>query len=305
MKKSLLIAALICFISLPFAFGQTIPNPGFESWVNHGNYKDPAGWGTINYLTAAYGFYPVTKDSVNFHSGTSSMKLQTTHFSLANVNVLGAATTGKITIVLTPFSYSVDSGFAANTIPQNLKGYYMDTIGGPRDSVYIVTFYTKWNAANSRRDTVAHGRLAIGTTNMTGWTPFTLPINIDSVPTVFPDSGYVVFQSSRIDTATAGSTLWVDDLSLTTGIDEIDPLNANYDLYPNPVAGTLFISNNNFFKKEAIINIFDEMGKNVSTANLNQDITTVNTKFLASGIYFYQIVSLNQTMMKKGKFIVQ
>ncbi len=303
MKKNVLITALICLFTLSFAIGQTFPNPGFETWVTHTGYMEPTGWGTINPTTNTFGFWPVTQETVSPHSGSACIKLQTTHYNLANLNVLGAAASGKITIVPTPFSYSVDSGFACNTIPQNLKGFYKDTIGGPRDSVYIITFYTHYDTVHHRRDTVAHGSMVVGTNNMT-WTAFTIPITIDSIPTVLPDTGMIVLHSSRLDTASAGTTLWVDDLTLTAGINEIDLLNGNYELYPNPAVSSLNIQNNNFFKKSGFIAVYDEMGKNMATFPLNDNLSVINTKSFAEGIYFYEIKNSNMAVVKKGKFIV-
>jgi hypothetical protein len=137
------------------------------------------------------------------------------------------------------------------------------------------------------------------------WTPFNILITLDTIPQVLPDSGMVELHSSRLDTATAGTTLWVDDISLVAGIGEIDPLNSNYDLYPNPASGTLNIKNNNLFRKNTSMVIYDELGRNSGTFDLNDNISTINTAELAKGIYFYQIISSTQSILKTGKFIVQ
>ena len=146
--------------------------------------------------------------------------------------------------------------------------------------------------------------MKIGTSNLT-WTHFQFNILDDSINSVAPDSGMVVLISGRVPGGNVGTTLWVDDLSFVTGINEIDELNGSFDLYPNPVVGSLFVKNNNLIKKNALLNLFDEMGRNVASFNLNDNISVINTSSLSKGIYFYQIINTNQSIVKKGKFIVE
>ncbi len=311
MKKTVLIAALICLFALPFAYGQIIPNAGFETWTTHGSgsltYPVPNGWSTIDSFTAAIplvgGVGFVTKDSINPHGGTYDIKLQSK--SISTSVVPGVACSGIIHLISVgpPATYNVLGGFPVSSLPATLKGWYRDSITGTDTSV-IVAIFTKWNAAAQKRDTVAHGGMKIGASVLT-WTNFSFPIMNDSLTPVAPDSGVVILYSGMGVGGVVGTTLWVDDLSFVTGINEIDPLNANYDLYPNPVAGTLFVKNNNFFKKEGFINIYDEMGRKVSTSSLNDNTTAISTKSLAKGMYFYEITTSSNTIAKKGKFVVE
>jgi hypothetical protein len=310
MKKSVLFTALICFFTMSFAFGQAIPSPGFETWTTHGSgnltYPVPNGWSTIDSfgasLVSVVGF--VKKDSINPHSGNYDIQLQNKLVSGIFV-VPGIACSGVMNLIsVSPFKYTITGGFPATSISDSIRGWYRDSLSGPADTSYIVAFYTKWDTTLHKRDTVAFGGMKIDTSQLT-WKRFAFVILNDSFPNVAPDSGMVVLYSGNGVTGTNGTTLWVDDLASTVGIDQIDPLNSNYDLYPNPVAGTLNVKNNNFIRKNAVMNVYDELGRNAVSYNLNDNLTVVNTSGLSSGIYFYQIISANKTIYKKGKFIVQ
>jgi type IX secretion system substrate protein len=308
MKKSILIAAVLILTLTSFIFGQgVIPTPDFETWATHGTtttWQEPVGWKSIDsfavQLTAPA---PVTKDSINPHGGSYDIQLQTKTFF--GQNYPGAACTGNFNIVtLSPLVYTITGGFPATTKAAALAGWYRDSLVGTGDTAYIISFYTKWDNTLGKRDTVAYGGMKIGTSNLS-WTHFQFNIINDSINAVAPDSGMVVLISGRVPGTIVGTTLWVDDLSLLTGIDDVDPLNSNYDLYPNPVSRNLYVKNNNFIRKNAVMNIYDEMGRNVNAYNLNDNLSVLNISSLSSGIYFYQIISTNQSIMKKGKFIVE
>jgi hypothetical protein len=306
MRKTVLIAALICLFAMPFAYGQAIPDQGFETWTTHGTtftYQVPTGWATIDSFTsqaAVVGL--VSQDSFYHHGGNYSIKLQSK--TVITAVVPGAACSGIIHLVSpSPLTYTILGGFPVSAKPNFLAGWFRDSLPGV-DTSYIVAFFTKWDTNLGKRDTVAYGGLAIDSNHLS-WTPFQLAILSDSLNPVTPDTGVVVFYSGKGSGGVVGSTLWVDDLGFTTGIGELDPLNGNYDLYPNPASQNLYIVNNNLFKKISIINVYDEMGRKVNTSNLNEDVSVLNVKSLSAGIYFYQIVSLNQTLLKTGKFIVE
>lgn len=308
MKKSLLIATVLFLTVSSFVYSQgVIPTPDFETWATHGSlttWQEPVGWKTIDSFAVQLSApAPVTKDSINPHSGLYDIQLQTRTFF--GQNYPGAACTGKFNIItLSPLAYTITGGFPATTKAAALAGWYRDSLVGANDTAYIISFYTKWDNTLGKRDTVAYGGMKIGTTNLT-WTHFQFNIIDDSINAVAPDSGMVVLISGRVPGTNVGTTLWVDDLSLVTGINEVDALNGNYDLYPNPVAGNLFIKNNNLIKKNASMNVFDELGRNVASFNLNDDISVINISSLSSGIYFYQVISTSQSVVKKGKFIVE
>ena len=308
MNKKLL-TAFICLIVSTFAIGQAVPNPSFSTWTTHGTtliYQVPTSWSTIDSFTAgipfvgAVGF--VTKDSINPHSANYDIKLQSK--AISTYTVPGVACSGIMHIISVgpPAIYNVQGGFSVTGKPGMLTGWYRDSMPGV-DTGYIVAIFTKWDVTTQKRDTVAHGALQV-TGNHLSWTQFQFNIVDDSTPAVTPDTGYVVLVSGKSTGGVVGSTLWVDDLALAAGINEVDVLNGNYELYPNPVGGTLYVKNNNFFKHEGFITVYDSKGRKISTSALNDNTTTVNTKSLAKGIYFYEIGNANQAVVKKGKFIV-
>lgn len=76
----------------------------------------------------------------------------------------------------------------------------------------------------------------------------------------------------------------------------------NMNVYPNPSVETVtFVSNGSNI---ALINILDINGRIVKTANVTADQTSINVSDLSSGMYFYQAVSENGTILEKGKLNV-
>src|ERR1035437_2730375 len=85
MKKSVLIAAVLFLTVSSFIFGQgVIPTPNFETWATHGTlttWQEPVGWKSIDSFAVQLSApAPVTKDSINPHSGLYDIQLQTKKF---------------------------------------------------------------------------------------------------------------------------------------------------------------------------------------------------------------------------------
>lgn len=77
---------------------------------------------------------------------------------------------------------------------------------------------------------------------------------------------------------------------------------ANMNVYPNPSVETVtFVSNG---AAVSLITILDINGRIVKTANVTADQTSVNVSDLSSGMYFYQAVDRNGTLLEKGKLSV-
>ncbi len=81
----------------------------------------------------------------------------------------------------------------------------------------------------------------------------------------------------------------------------------NFDIvkiHPNPfsTATTISISNNTFRKYE--FRLYDNMGVLKRNFTLNNGATELNKKELASGLYFYQVVSDNK-LLDNGKLIIE
>ena len=313
MRKSVLITALICLFAMQFAIAQPIPDPAFTNWTSKTylalNYQEPTGWSVNDSLTAPYNYVGwVFKDSVNPHSLPYDIKLQSK--SVLGSTVPAIASSGILNLVsISPFAYKITGGFPVSAKPDSIKGWYKDSMAIAGDTSSIVAFFTKWDVTLNKRDTVAFGAFQIDSvhsTTTTGiWTKFSFAIYSDSTSPATPDTGVIVLYSGKGGTSGfAGTTLWVDDFTSNVGIGEIDPLNGNYEIFPNPTSGNLYIVNNNPFKKNASINLYDELGRIVKTSDLNDNTSVLNVKALPKGIYFYQIIGFNQKIVKTGKFVI-
>ena len=108
------------------------------------------------------------------------------------------------------------------------------TVAG--DSSFVLAYLTKWNLAEHRLDTVAHGKW--GESGVTsGWTSHSINMNYDTT-TVIPDSQQIFVSSSIYmrDGAKIGSTYWVDAFcwNCTAGINELSSEINTVFVSPNP-----------------------------------------------------------------------
>ncbi len=62
-------------ISLLFGFGQNVLKPGFEAWIDYGNYEDPKNRQSPNFATSGLGVFTVTK-SMDVHSVNYSVRME-------------------------------------------------------------------------------------------------------------------------------------------------------------------------------------------------------------------------------------
>lgn len=84
----------------------------------------------------------------------------------------------------------------------------------------------------------------------------------NTIPTSYLTSG---FRFKFVHTSSGGNNVYVDDINLgsTIGIDELNNLNANCNVFPNPASNTINISINLEESTDLTISIFDMFGKMV------------------------------------------
>ena len=139
MKKFL---PLFAFAVIAFNVNaQSIPNPGFENWVQFAGYENPEGYGTLNLLTAFGNPVSVEKDSVNPYAGTYSMKVSTivltSNPSPADLaDTFGTAFTGDVSFAGQVY------GFPYTNRPANLK-FYFKYAPSNNDSAYCYVPFCK------------------------------------------------------------------------------------------------------------------------------------------------------------------
>lgn len=299
MKRLLLLFA--CAIIVFQAGSQSIPNSGFENWVPNPGYEDPQGWGTLNLLTAFGNPVSVSKDSVSPYAGSYSMKVETivltNNPSPADLkDTFGTAFTGNVS-----FAGQV-LGFAYANRPANLTFYYKYAPNN-NDSAYAFVLLSKWNNANSKRDTIGFGLFNISGT-VSSYTLASLTINYSGqFAGVAPDTAMINFSPCADINPQPGSALYVDELSFSggnVGIAEVKE--ALVALYPNPAVNELNITVSN--ETYNSVNIHDVNGKLLSSTPLVNKSAQIALTGFESGTYFYQITDNNNTLVKTGTFAI-
>jgi hypothetical protein len=135
------------------------------------------------------------------------------------------------------------------------------------------------------------------------WTFFEVPMNLDQQP----DTLRVQITSSAYpyDEATQGSTLYIDNLQLSS-----QPLFVNTlriaspgDAYPNPAVALLHIPLPANYKGDIQVMVYDEVGALAKTVNVHQpeSIVRLPLEGMAPGNYVYEVRS--NEWLYAGKFV--
>lgn len=106
---------------------------------------------------------------------------------------------------------------------------------------------------------------------------------------------YVAFEGTLLN----GQGICIDDITITdnTGIEEF---NNNYNIYPNPTNGFLYIQNSNLLNEEININLFNVHGQNVySETVILTNSHLIDISYLKQGIYYLEIKNNNSGLVRK------
>lgn len=290
---------LISFISLS-GFAQNIPNPGFESWIQYGGYKDPEGWFTINGLTILGGGATALQANapIDVHSGSFALRLRS--ISIFGQVAPGIAATGSIN----PLTQAIDGGTPYNARPLGLSGWFKYAPSGT-DTASVGITLTRWNAQTQSRETIAEGGF-IETTLVAEYDRFWAPLTYFSAEP--PDTMVIVLLSSSGSLPQANSTFIVDDLNFEfdypTATENLQANDAFDALpYPVPASGYCFI--NNHTQKYALTEWFDIAGKLVLQQPLAAGINYIDASMLPAGVYTWKLyVANNRQPAKWGKITI-
>lgn len=305
MKK--LILLLFVTASSVCAFAQTTMD--FETWSGN----DPQGWVSGNAIMLLGNPQSVFKETLaaNVHGGTSSMKLVTV--TLTNnpdptsiPDPMGAAFPGVVN--MSPLG--LKDGFPYTARPATASFWYKYTpVGGDSSSCFVML--SKWNGTS--RDTIAVGGLVM--MGAAAYTQGNINLIYDGAfSSVFPDSMRLYFSATcytSLNCGTAGSTLWVDDITFTGWNGMNEPVSSEgVTLFPNPAVDHVTISVDALESAASVI-AYDAAGKAVASASLtaptngtNNKTGKINTSALSSGLYSYSIIDTNGNSLRSGKFSV-
>lgn len=319
MKKHLpILFAFILLLIAPIVHSQII-NPGFETWSadfavptannpNSGN--GTTGWWDYNVFNSSFvGSSPISVlRSDTAHSGSYSARVQTVIYTPTSWNYykswgipfIGHNYSDTLGILfdgnLNETSVVYKPGIPFTQKITKFSFYYLYTPKGVDSAECRVLLVKKRNA-------VAGGVFKTSTATGTTWQQAT--INMIYVDTLTPDTMYILFSSSSLDSKPKpGSVLWLDDVSVTgpSGINQVLAIGSSIRVYPNPASDAVNFQLSGL-NNAAILSIFDIAGQKIGEFPVNNNIR-ISTQSYSNGLYFYQFYDNTGSIIKTGKFSV-
>lgn len=292
MKKQVLFFALLGATSL--ANAQSVPNGGFENWVDQTVYEDPQYWSGMNAL-AMFGAEATAIKSTDAHSGTYALKLITSISDIGNDGEMDTLPGIIMLGAMDPMSGTGTTGYAFDQRPDSLIGWYK--LNSPTNVPFQLEFSSsKWNFNTSSPETI--GAASFAGQASSDYVRFSIPINYQTSES--PDS-IQIYISNSINEPIANE-LFIDDLSFvynsTAGLDD---LTSAFRLAPNPATTELRIESDLPMQN---IRITDLNGRTVFETNVSQLNYQVETTSFSNGVY-YCTVHFENGSIKQQKFIKQ
>jgi len=207
--KSKFLLALLLLTTTITGFAQ-IPNAGFETWTSGScdlgiySYNDATGWGDINSLTCpGGGFTCLEAGAAQAHSGSHALELTTV--SIFGQTAPGICATGSIN----QNTQAVQGGFNLTTIthPDKLIGWYKYAPSPPDTFSISINVYS----GATTGAVIGSGSIS-GTAAVSNYTKFI--VNIPYTGSGNGDSAQITIINSAGANGQAGTTMYIDDLSL-------------------------------------------------------------------------------------------
>ena len=296
MKKITLILSILLW-SFP-AFTQNVLNGGFEEvFINTDNpdYSRPLDWLSLSLTPSPEGFPNVPRGVLTTESRSGNYAIKMQPIICWSSTLSGGFFTGN-TGVDSPYAFA----HAYSERPAYFNFYYMFHQEG-NDSAYAELTLFDYDTSPGvptpeRMDTIGFCNSYIST-ETNEYTLLSLPISYfsDSIP----DFMRIRFRSGRYSNQSIGTTLWVDDVSVsggTVGIAYTDAEQADISLYPNPFFTQLRIGVKPSIKVETVL-IFDTYGRQLKRWDRFQ--SSFDIADLSSGIYFVQVQTNKGSVSKK------
>jgi len=323
----------LLLLSGGLAFGQTqLTNGGFENWGNTspGNSDEPTNWysNKTGSNTAQLGPQTCFEDNTIYHGGTASVRVETKFYIIAVVNgnvttgVVNAPTTDKHDGYIGTINYSDPTDIrrmAFTGRPDSIVGWYQYTQaasdtsenGSIRTILHVGNYFdpelpSNNNHPDSTVNKIADALFTTPKHSVGTWTRFSIPFHYYRTDT--PAYVMVNITSSQNQlTNTAGSKLWVDDLTMIynpppQSVNNVSALETNVKAYSfDKVFYVDFMSRNN---AESNVTVFDLNGRKVFSRTVkNDNIHSFDMSQYNSGVYLYHISCNGET--KNGKFFVE
>ncbi len=319
MKKTLpLLTILILVFAIQMANAQLI-NPGFETWttdiaapsaMNPNSGNGTTGWCEYNFFNSSFvGSSPisVTRSSDTVHSGSYSARIQTKVYTPTSWNYYknwGIPFIGHV--------YSDTLGILFNGNENVTTVTYIPGIPCTQKITQFSFYYQYKPSGNDTaecRVELVKNRIPVAggwfktnlATGVSGWQHAV--INLTYVSSQTPDTLWVLFSSSSLDKdPKPGSTLWIDDASVTLplGVNQVLGTSNEINVFPNPTNGKFSIRQlavNNDLQTVEIYNLLGE--KVYSKINNKQSACDIDISSSPKGIYFVKIYEGDKVFTNK------
>jgi hypothetical protein len=315
MKK--IFTLLFVFSALSFAFAQTLPNNGFETWTNA---TTPTNW-AANYSGTVSGAIPLSFSfgtrTVDAHSGSYALKISPTLMPVGNITMPGFVQLGAVgsfnidlatLTALSNLDFSsinpdslgglrnmISKGVPMSNSPSEVKFWYKFLPDGS-DEAMINVMTTKWNSLTNSSEIVASGSTTISGL-ATQYTEMNVPMTLEGANSTC-DTILVIIVAGGAQ-ASAATEFFIDDITLkfnTWGVNEFSSSDVN--VYPNPAKEVATITVKDYTQPYQI-SLYDSFGKLLfSTKDLNEaySFSTVN---YSTGIYLVKITQNGLTTTTK------
>jgi hypothetical protein len=264
-----------------------IPNPGFESWTDMGNYDVPDAWANLNSLTTTMSMYTCEKGTPG-SPGSSYMKL--TSKTVTGLGVVpGIAVCGQLDVL----SQEPMSGIAFAERPASFGGKWQHMIWGSSQGSIEVTL-TRWNNVSMQREVIGVAQQTLSGMAMS-WANFSIDFVYQS--DAFPDSCMIVMNASGSNPSN-NDYLWVDNLSFaggTVAVENVRTTESSIIVFPNPASEFVQVAFTGVNGKNINIQLLQLDGKIVSdspvTSLPDKGVWRIDTENLVSGLYYLNIIS--------------
>ncbi len=290
MKKQVLTwTAALLGGTLSLLAQPVIPNGDLESWTTISGGDEPTGGylKSLNQILAFPGGPPATcfKETANPHGGTAAAKIVSASFATLGIFIPGAL--GTITPIANPVSAQLAEPFTGK--PESIRAWLKYTpVTGDSAEVFGYLFKTTGGV----RETLAVAS-QIFLQAVPNWTEITVPFTYlnanatpDSASLLFVSSAGYNFSNLFLCQGSAGSTLWIDDVSYVypSSITESGKESDKLTVFPNPAEDFLTLT----FAYEVpsgTVSVADMKGREVLKTSFTGTQQNIDVSALQSGSY--------------------
>ncbi|MBL7692514.1 MAG: T9SS type A sorting domain-containing protein [Flavipsychrobacter sp.] len=323
MKRICLFIALSVLSATSFA---QIGNPGMEDWRNTFAgfpfptipISNPKLWSSADSLALSVGpliggsgfTRQVFKETVKVHSGAASAKVMSAYQDTLGL-LPGMLTDAKIGVDLASTNVTFTGGTAVTVMPQTVSAWVAyspgidsttDTIGYDEGALVVQAYANVWSVDSM----VGSGFVNITPSD----TFYQITATLDYTTSDFPVHTLRILFISSGGTGDVldSSTLYVDDLSMTSTPNPPPPVSVNavrggeqVQVFPNPAKGSVYVTvpeNGEYTYKVLSIS-----GQTISQTMV-KGTGKVDVSGLAAGIYLYTVTGPDKNVVKYGKLNV-